>query len=65
MSGGTALDQHRFRDATLAVSADVAHDLAATGGMTDVNGVVEIEMGGQRGQIVSVVVHVVAVAGLR
>ena len=39
-------------------------DLAATGRVADVNGVVEIEMCGHRGQVVGVVVHVVAIAGL-
>src|SRR5439155_5883483 len=37
----------------------------ATGGVPDVDGVPEIEMGGQRSQVVGVVVHVVTVAGLR
>ena len=32
--------------------------------MADVDGVVEIEMGSQRGEVVGVMVHVVAVAGL-
>ena len=58
-------DQHGLRDAALAVPGDVVHDLAATGGVSDVDGVVEVEMGGQRSQVVGVVVHVVTVAGLR
>jgi hypothetical protein len=68
MSGGTAListaDQYRFRHATFAVSSNVVNDLAATGGVPDVDGVTEIEMGSQRSQVVGVVVHIVTVAGL-
>ena len=65
MSGGTELISTAFGHAALTVPGDVAHDLAAAGGVPDVDGVVEIEMGGQRGQVVGVVVHVVTVAGLR
>jgi hypothetical protein len=64
MSGGHRADQYRLRHAALTVSADVVHDLAATGGVSNVDGVLEIEMGGQRRQVVGVVVHVVTVAGL-
>src|ERR1700678_720080 len=39
-------------------------DLAAAGGMADVNGVLQIEMRGQGRQVVGIVIHVVAVAGL-
>jgi hypothetical protein len=42
----------------------MVHHLAATGRMADVNCVLEIEVCRQRGQVVGVVVHVVAVAGL-
>jgi hypothetical protein len=41
------------------------HHFAATGGVANVDGPVEIEMGSQRSQVVGVVVHVVTVAGLR
>jgi len=41
------------------------HDFPATGGVPDVDRVLEIEMGGQRSQVIGVVVHVVTVAGLR
>jgi hypothetical protein len=57
-------DQHRPRDAALAVPRDVPHNFAAAGGVSDVDGVLEIEMGRHRGQVVGVVVHVVTVAGL-
>ena len=43
---------------------DVAHDLAAAGGVPDVDGILEIEMLRHRSQVVGVVVHVVTVAGL-
>ena len=58
-------DQYRFRHPALTVPGDVAHDLAATGGMPNMDGVLEIEMGSQCRQIVGVVVHVVTIAGLR
>ena len=47
------------------MSGDVVDDFAATGGVPDVDGALEIEMGSQRGQVVVVMVHVVTVAGLR
>ena len=57
-------DQHRLGDAALTVPGDVVHDFPAAGGVSDVDGVVKIEMSGHRGEIVGVVVHVVTVAGL-
>jgi uncharacterized protein (UPF0248 family) len=51
-------DQHGLRDAVLAVAGDVVRDLAAPGRMADVHRVVEIEVRGERGQVVGVVVHV-------
>jgi hypothetical protein len=47
------------------LSGDVAHDFAATGGVSNVDGFLQIETSSQRSQIVGVVVHVVTVAGLR
>ena len=44
---------------------DIVDDLAASGRMADVDRVVEIEIRGQCGQIIGVVVHVVPIAGLR
>ena len=46
------------------MSCDIVRDLAATSGMADVNGVREIEMRRQRREVVGIVVHIVAVAGL-
>jgi hypothetical protein len=47
------------------VSTDAARDLAAPSRVTDVNGVSKVEMAGQGGQVVGVVIHVVSAAGLR
>jgi hypothetical protein len=41
------------------------HHLAAAGGMTDVNGVLQIELRGQRRQVIGVMIHVVSVGDLR
>ena len=46
------------------MAADVARHLAA-GGVPDVDGVVQVEVLGQAGKVVGVVVHVVALTGLR
>jgi hypothetical protein len=40
-------------------------DFAATGGVSNVDGVLEFKIGSQRRQVVGVVVRVVTVAGLR
>ena len=42
----------------------IAHHLAAAGGMADMDGVLQIEMRGQRRQVIGVMIHVVAVADL-
>jgi hypothetical protein len=47
------------------MSADVARHLATTGGVPDVDGVVEVKVLGAVGQVVGIVVHVVALADLR
>ena len=57
-------DQHRPRDPALAVPGDIPDNFAAAGGVPDVDGIVEIEMGRHRGQVVGVVIHVVTVGGL-
>src|SRR5439155_10915668 len=43
----------------------IMHHLAATGGMTDMYRILQVEMRGHRCEIVGIVVHVVPVAGLR
>src|SRR5665213_2175896 len=60
MSGGTALMMAAF--ATL---SQIVHYLTAAGGVADVDGVFQIEMRGESGQVGSVVIHIVAVGGLR
>ena len=57
-------DQRRLRHTALAVAADVASHLAATGRVPDVDGVAQVEVRGQGGQVIGVVVHVVAVPRL-
>ena len=57
-------DQHRFGDALRAVAADVTRDLAAAGRMADVDGVLQIQCFHERGEIVGIGVHVVAVPRL-
>jgi hypothetical protein len=46
------------------VAADVAGDLAAAGGVADVDGIFEVEVADEFGEIVGVGVEVVAVEGL-
>jgi len=58
-------DQHRFGYAALTVPGYVVRDFAAAGGVPDMDGVPEIEMGSHGSQVVGVVIHVVTVAGLR
>jgi hypothetical protein len=53
-----------FRRAAFAVSGDVGHDFAATCGVSDMDGVLEIDMGPSAQRRRGVVVHVVTVAGL-
>src|ERR1700722_18636295 len=62
---GHRADQDHLRHAGLAVAAEVARHLAAAGGVPDVDGVMQVEVLGQVGQVVGVVVHVVALADLR
>ena len=57
-------DQHRLGDAFRAVAADIASDLAAAGGVANVDRVLQIERLDQLRQVVGVGVHVVAVPGL-
>ncbi len=57
-------DDGRFRHPALAVPRQIVHHLAAAGGMTDMDSVFQIEMRRQRREVVRIVIHVVAVAGL-
>src|SRR6516165_2577108 len=44
--------------------SQIMRDLAAAGGMTDMDGVFQVEMRGQSRQIVGIMVHIMAVASL-
>ena len=57
-------DQHRPGHALRAVAAQVAGDLAAAGGVADMDRALEIERVRQRREIVGVGVHLVAAPGL-
>lgn len=46
------------------MAGDVADHLTAAGGMPDVHGIAEIEVGDHRGEVVGVVVHVMTGVGL-
>ena len=57
-------DQHDLRDAGRAVAAEIVRHLAAPGRMADQDQIAQVERLDQLGQIVGVLVHVVAVPGL-
>ncbi len=46
------------------MTTEIMHHLAAAGRMADVNRILQIEMVGDGLQIVGIVIHVVAIAGL-
>ncbi len=46
------------------MTANVMRDFPTAGGMTDVDGVLQIQMRSKGGEVVSVVIHVMTVAGL-
>src|SRR5205823_12334161 len=48
----------------VAMTAEIMHHLAATGGMANVNRVLQLEMVGNGLQIIGIMIHVVTVAGL-
>src|SRR5207253_11364597 len=48
-----------------AMPCQIMDHLAATGGVTDMHRILQVEMSGHRREIVGIVVHVVPVAGLR
>ena len=47
------------------MAGEIAHHLAAAGGMADMDRVLQIEMRGHRREVVGIMVDVVAVADLR
>ncbi len=57
-------DQHSFRHPAFAMAPDVVCDLAATGGVANMHRILQVEMRGQCREIVGIVIHVMAVAGL-
>ena len=64
INGGTALMMRGLRRPALAVAGQEADHLTAAGGVPDVDGVMQVEMFDQGGEIVGVVVEVVAAGGL-
>src|ERR1700722_17537478 len=61
---GHRADQDHLRHPRLAVAAEVARHLPAAGRVPDVDGVMQVKVLDQVGQVVGVVVHVVALADL-
>ena len=57
-------DKHGFGDAFGAVTADVMGDFAAAGGMSNVDGVFQLQRFDERGKVVRIGVHFVAVPRL-
>ena len=57
-------DDGRLRHPAFAVARDVMHNLAATGRVADMDSILEIEMRRHRGEVIGIVIHVVAVADL-
>ena len=64
MRGGTAADEGRLGDPALAVTGEITDHLAAPRGVSDVDGIVGVGFHGQFREVIGVVVHVVALAGL-
>ena len=58
-------DQRRLRHAALAMPSQIVSDFTATGGMADVNRILQVEMIGDGLQIVGIMVEVVTIAYLR
>src|ERR1700747_2287185 len=54
----------RLRHPAFAVARDVMHNLAATGRVADMDSILEVEMRRHRGEVIGIVIHVVAVADL-
>src|SRR5881392_2185341 len=58
-------DHHRFCHAAFAVARQIMDYFASASRVADMHGILEIEMLGQRREIVRIMIHVVAVVGLR
>src|ERR1700747_983147 len=57
-------DDGRLRYPAFAVASNVMHNLAATSRVADMDSILEIEMRRHRGEVIGIVIHVVAVADL-
>src|SRR6266480_2842566 len=57
-------DQRSLRHPAFAMPSQIMRYLAATGGMTDVHGILQIKMCGQSRKVVGIVIYVMAVARL-
>ena len=57
-------DDRSFRNPAFTVTSNVVHHFAAARRMADVYCILQVEMRGERRQVVGVVIHVVAVGGL-
>src|SRR6266404_335010 len=57
-------DQRSLRHPAFAMPSQVMRHLAAAGGMTNVHGLLQIKMRGQNRKVVSIMIHVMAVARL-
>jgi hypothetical protein len=57
-------DDHRFCHPAFAVARQVVHHFASVGRMADMHGTLEVEMFGQPRQVIGVMIHIMAAAGL-
>src|SRR4029077_12390807 len=62
--GWYCADDGRFCHPAFAVASQVVHHFAAPGRVADMNRIFEVEMCGQRRQVVGVMIHVMAIPGL-
>src|ERR1700677_267027 len=62
--GWYGADQYRLGHATLAMACDITGDFATAGGMTDVDGILEIERFRELGHVCGIGVHFIAGHGL-
>ena len=58
-------NDHRFCHAAFPVVSQVVHHFATAGRVTDVYGILQIEVRGKRSEVIGVMIHVVAGTGLR
>jgi hypothetical protein len=58
-------DQRCLARPALTMPAQIMRDFTTSGRMADVNRVLQVEMRGERSQVVCIMVHIVTVGGLR